>query len=142
MKSNNALAVVPSVNCAWPGATSTVWCAAKPSWVPDGRPTPFDTRQLLRRVLADALAGNESFRVGLEVEFHIYRIDDPKLAVHEASWPAQPPQVSLLSPGYRLFHCHRLKWNWAPVRLSLFLTIPMHCAPRTIWCCFAMPPSR
>jgi glutamine synthetase len=83
----------------WSPGTGWVQCEA---YFPDGRATPFDTRQMLRRVLADSLPASGSLQVGLEVEFHIYRIQDQNLAVQDASWPAQPPKVSLLGPGYRL----------------------------------------
>lgn len=84
-----------------PWSTGTGWVQCE-SYFPDGRPTPFDTRRILRRVLTDSLPANGSFQVGLEVEFHIYRIEDTNLAVDKTSWPSQPPSVSLLSPGYRL----------------------------------------
>ena len=37
---------------------------------------------------------------GLEVEFHIFKIDDPRLEPEAATWPPEPPKVSLISPGY------------------------------------------
>jgi glutamine synthetase len=41
-------------------------------------------------------------RCGLEVEFHVYRIDDERLDPDRAAWPGEPPAVSLLHPGYNL----------------------------------------
>jgi glutamine synthetase len=39
---------------------------------------------------------------GLEVEFHIYRITDDALAPEATAWPAEPPALRLIHPGYHL----------------------------------------
>jgi glutamine synthetase len=39
---------------------------------------------------------------GLEVEFHLYRLTDPKLTPDDATWPGEPPDVSLLVQGFQL----------------------------------------
>ena len=39
--------------------------------------------------------------VGEEVEFHVFRLEDPKLAPEQAGIPAEPPEVSLLAHGYQ-----------------------------------------
>ncbi len=83
----------------WSPGTGWVQCE---SYFPDGRPTPFDARRILREVLANSIPADRSLQVGLEVEFHIYRIEDSNLDIASTSWPSQPPSVSLLSPGYRL----------------------------------------
>ncbi|HSQ73655.1 MAG TPA: glutamine synthetase, partial [Rubrivivax sp.] len=41
-------------------------------------------------------------------EFHIFRIKDERLALADAAWPAEPPAVALLHPGYQL-----LSESWA-----------------------------
>jgi glutamine synthetase len=45
-------------------------------------------------------------RCGLEIEFHVYRLtapdDDPSLDPARAAWPAEPPQVTMVHPGYNL----------------------------------------
>jgi glutamine synthetase len=42
-------------------------------------------------------------KCGLEVEFHIYRIDDDGPdGPAQAAWPGLPPAVSLIHPGYNL----------------------------------------
>ncbi len=57
---------------------------------------------MLQRALA--LLGDAGFgmRCGLEVEFHIYRIDDERLDPDRAAWPGEPPAVSMVHPGYNL----------------------------------------
>ncbi|MGI9412184.1 MAG: glutamine synthetase, partial [Hyphomicrobiales bacterium] len=38
---------------------------------------------------------------GLEVEFHLFKLEDPKLAPHHATQPPEPPEVSLLAHGFQ-----------------------------------------
>ena len=41
------------------------------------------------------------FVAGLEVEFHLFKLEDAKTAAEDAGQPGTPPQVSLLSQGYQ-----------------------------------------
>ena len=41
------------------------------------------------------------FMAGLEVEFHVFKLDDARMAPADAGQPGQPPDVSLLSHGYQ-----------------------------------------
>ena len=41
------------------------------------------------------------FVAGLEVEFHIFKLDDAHMAPEDAGQPGPPPSVSLLSHGYQ-----------------------------------------
>jgi glutamine synthetase len=67
----------------------------------DGRPIPFATRQIYKSVLADLGQRGYDFVVGLEVEFHLFKLDDARMAPEDAGQPGQPPSVSLLSHGYQ-----------------------------------------
>lgn len=67
----------------------------------DGTPVPFATRDLLRRQLADLAALGFAYMSGLEVELHLFRITDPKLALADAGQPGTPPQVELVTQGYQ-----------------------------------------
>jgi glutamine synthetase len=67
----------------------------------DGRPVPFATRQLYRSVLTELAGRGYDYVAGLEVEFHIFKLDDARMAPDDAGQPGQPPQVSLLSHGYQ-----------------------------------------
>lgn len=87
------------VDLPWSPGSAWVLCEARFS---DGRPAPFDTRWQLRQAIAGAAAAGVGLRVGLEVEFHIFRRDDSPLAPDDAGWPGRAPTVTLLSPGYRL----------------------------------------
>jgi glutamine synthetase len=67
----------------------------------DGRPVPFSTRHLFRKVIERLGQRGYDFVAGLEVEFHIFRLDDPRMAPEDAGQPGEPPRVSLLSHGYQ-----------------------------------------
>jgi glutamine synthetase len=68
----------------------------------NGKPVPFGTRQLYRDQLARLAKAGFDYMAGLEVEFHLFRLEDPKLAPADATWPAQAPEVSLISQGFQL----------------------------------------
>jgi glutamine synthetase len=81
--------------------------AEKTGWVlcdlyfPDGSAVPFSTRGLYRTVLRDLEGRGYDYVAGLEVEFHIFKLDDAKLLPEHATQPGEPPGVSLLSLGYQ-----------------------------------------
>lgn len=70
-------------------------------YFPDGRPVPFCTRALCRGALAELSAQGYDLVAGLEVELHLFRLDDPKLAPEHATQPGTPPDVSLLAHGFQ-----------------------------------------
>ncbi len=67
----------------------------------DGRPVPFSTRHIFRKVLEQLGQRGYDFVAGLEVEFHIFKLNDARMAPEDAGQPGQPPSVSLLSHGYQ-----------------------------------------
>ncbi|RST87148.1 glutamine synthetase [Aquibium carbonis] len=67
----------------------------------DGAPIPFSSRSILRKAVERLEAGGRRLVCGLEVEFHVYRLDDPKLDHADGGMPGSPPQTSLLSQGYQ-----------------------------------------
>jgi len=81
--------------------------ADKSGWVlcdlyfQDGRPVPFSSRQILRAALDKLAARGQGFVAGLEVEFHLFKLDDPHMAPADATQPGQAPEVSLISKGYQ-----------------------------------------
>ena len=97
----------PASYLALPWAPGTGWMRAEP-WFEDGTPVPADPRRVLRRALAVLGAAGFGLRCGLEVEFHVFRITQERLAPADAAWPAEPPAVALLHPGYQL-----LSESWA-----------------------------
>ena len=84
-----------------PWAKHTGWLRAEPWW-PDGSTVLADPRRVLQRALARLADAGYGLRCGLEVEFHIYRITDERLNTEGADWPAEPPSLDLIHPGYQL----------------------------------------
>jgi glutamine synthetase len=82
----------------WAPKTGWVLCDV---YFGDGRPVPFATRHLYRTVLSKLEARGYDFVAGLEVEFHIFKLDDARMSPVDAGQPGQPPDVSLLSHGYQ-----------------------------------------
>jgi glutamine synthetase len=86
-----------------PWTPGTGWLRGQP-WFQDGQPVELDTRRVLQRALARLHAAGYAMQCGLEVEFHIYRIDDQhaELDPMMAAWPGPPPNVRMIHPGYNL----------------------------------------
>ncbi len=82
----------------WAPATGWVLCDL---YFADGRPVPFATRGLYKSVLERLAARGYDFMAGLEVEFHIFKVIDPKMQPAYAGQPGEPPEISLLSHGYQ-----------------------------------------
>ncbi|MDH2406859.1 glutamine synthetase family protein [Bradyrhizobium sp. SSUT18] len=82
----------------WAPTTGWVLCDL---YFSDGRPVPFATRGLYRKVLDELGARGHDFVAGLEVEFHIFKLDDSHMRPEDAGQPGTPPSVSLLSHGYQ-----------------------------------------
>jgi glutamine synthetase len=83
----------------WVPKTGWVLCDLK---FTNGKPVPFDTRGLLKKTLADLAQAGYGYRAGLEIEFHVFRLIDPKLRPEDAGQPGSPPEVALLTSGYQL----------------------------------------
>ena len=82
-----------------PWAPQTGWLICDLHFA-DGRPVPFATRQVYRQALRRLADAGFDFNVGLEVEFHVFKLDDARLAPADATWPGEPPQVSFITQGY------------------------------------------
>jgi glutamine synthetase len=83
-----------------PWAEATGWLMCDVHFA-DGRPVPFATRHIYKSVLAGLEQRGYDFVAGLEVECHIFRLEDPKMSPADAGQPGTPPDVSLLSHGYQ-----------------------------------------
>jgi glutamine synthetase len=88
-----------------PWARATGWVRAEACFE-DGAPVPIDTRRILQSALARLAAAGFGLVCGLEIEFHIYRLSardgDRSLDPALAAWPGEPPQLSMIHPGYNL----------------------------------------
>ncbi|HEV3008810.1 MAG TPA: glutamine synthetase family protein [Burkholderiales bacterium] len=84
---------------------------------PDGRAVPFSTRSHLRKALERLEEAGYEFLAGLEVEFHVFKIRDPRLQPADAGQPGSPPDVELLTTGYQLLTEHKYDQLDAVVQL-------------------------
>ena len=82
----------------WADKTGWVLCDI---YFTNGKPVPFSTRQIYREALKRLAMAGFDFLVGLEVEFHLFKIENPRLQPEDASWPPQAPEVSLIAQGYQ-----------------------------------------
>ena len=82
-----------------PWAPHTGWLLCD-AWFPDGRAVPWSTRGILAAQLARAAGQGFDFITGIECEFHLFRLLDPKLGLADAGQPGTPPEVGLLTQGY------------------------------------------
>lgn len=111
-----------------PWAPGTAWLQGQP-WFADGRPVAQDSRRVLQRALARLADAGWRMRCGLEVEFHVYRIVDPRLDPAASTWPPEPPVVELVHPGWQLLsesHADRVAPVFEIVReTALGLGLPL-----------------
>ena len=70
-------------------------------YYPDGRAVPFCTRALCRNALNELSSLGFGLIAGLEVELHLFNLEDPKLQPEHATQPGTPPEVSLLAQGFQ-----------------------------------------
>ena len=84
-----------------PWAPRTGWLRATPRWS-DGSSVEACPRGVLQRALARLAEAGYTLRVGLEVEFHVYRLDAAPLPAAVPGWPAEPAAVHALHPGHGL----------------------------------------
>jgi glutamine synthetase len=83
-----------------PWIERTGWILAD-AYFATGREHPFSTRGVLRRQLSDLRELGYDLSVGLEIEFYMFRLDDPMLRPEDSGWPPEPPRVSVLQHGYQ-----------------------------------------
>ena len=83
-----------------PWAPNTGWLLCD-IYFTNGKPVPFSTRQILRQALSRLETAGFDYLAGLEVEFHLFKIENPRLAPADATWPPRAPEVSLLNQGYQ-----------------------------------------
>src|SRR5581483_4290130 len=82
----------------WANRTGWVLCDC---YFPNGKRVPYCTRSLYRDALARLARKGFDYFAGLEVEFQLFRLDDPRLAPESLTWPAEAPAVSHTTPGFQ-----------------------------------------
>lgn len=82
----------------WSPRSGWVLCDA---YLGNGQPSPYATRRILQRAVEQAAGLGLQYVAGLEVEFHVFRLEDPRLRLADSGQPGTPPEVSLLSHGHQ-----------------------------------------
>ena len=90
----------PSTFRVLPWARKTGWLLAD-VYLPDGRPVPYATRDIYRKALARLTAAGYEYVAGLEVEFHVFKLETDRMAPEDSGQPGMPPPVSILTHGYQ-----------------------------------------
>jgi len=83
-----------------PWAPNTGWLLCD-CYFSNGKAVPIATRHLYRQALARLAEAGFDYLAGLEVEFHLFRIEDLRLAPETLTWPSQPPAVSHTTHGFQ-----------------------------------------
>lgn len=116
---NLLLRPIPESFRVLPWTEKTGWLQCQPVF-PDGRVVPLDTRAQLQHALKRLAAHGLGMVCGLEIEFHIYRLQDGAAHdtdPHAAAWPGLAPQVGLVHPGYNLLSEQWFDRAEAPLRI-------------------------
>ncbi len=85
----------------WLEKTGWILCDA---FFGSGKPVPFATRSLLANAVSRLGDTGHEFIAGLEVEFHVFKVRDPRMQpsdVGQPGLPGVPPDVEVLSHGYQ-----------------------------------------
>ena len=86
----------PSTFRVLPWANKTGWMLCD-IYFGNGKAVPFSTRARCRDAVNTLTKAGFTLRAGLEVEFHLFKLENPRLAPADAIWPPEAPQVSRLS---------------------------------------------
>ncbi len=68
----------------------------------DGTSISFAPRSVLRTAIDQLAQAGLKMIAGLEIEFHVFKITDPRQAPSDAGMPPSPPDVSYLTQNYEL----------------------------------------
>ncbi len=90
-----------------PWAPDTGWVLCD-IYFGNGKPVPFSARHIYRDALTRLAAKGYDFVAGLEIEFHIFKLEDAKLMPEHATQPAVAQEVSLVARGFHYLTEQRL----------------------------------
>ena len=102
MQGANDILIVPDATTfrPLPWAPHSAWIFCTPRRT-DGSAIPFAPRDVLQSAIDRLSASGRALMVGLEVEFHVFRKLDDRLAHTDATMPAQPARTANLGHGYQ-----------------------------------------
>ena len=90
----------PATYRVLPWLEKTAWILCD-IYCTDGSPVPFSTRTLMRDALAELADAGYTYMTGLEVEFHLFALEDERLEFEGSLQPAVPPDVTPVSHGFQ-----------------------------------------
>ena len=97
---NFVMVADPTTFRVLPWANNTGWMLCD-VYFPNGKSVPFSTRALYREALAKLNQSGFDFFAGLEVEFQLFKLVDPKLSPDGLTWPAEAPAVEHTTHGFQ-----------------------------------------
>lgn len=83
-----------------PWAPHSAWLICDPHFR-TGAPIGFAPREVLRRAIGQLGARGMEMVAGLEVEFHVFRLDDPRHGHADTTMPGRAPETRALAHGYQ-----------------------------------------
>lgn len=83
-----------------PWVKDTGWCLSDAHFS-NGKSCILSTRRILKDQLERLSSEGFDMTVGLEFEFYVFRMVDPKLDPRSSGFPPSPPEVSMISHGYQ-----------------------------------------
>lgn len=93
----------PATFRALPWAERTGWVLCD-MYFQDGTPFPFSSRRILQDTLSQLAVRNLDCLIGVELEWHLTRLIDPKLSPSSLGAPGAPgeaPEVEAVTAGYQ-----------------------------------------
>ncbi len=97
---NFVMVADPATFRVLPWANNTGWVLCD-IYFPNGKPVPFSTRALYRDGLGKLAKQGFEFFAGLEVEFQLFKLVDPKLSPDGLTWPAEAPAIEHTTHGFQ-----------------------------------------
>lgn len=97
---NFVMVADPSTFRVLPWANKTGWVLCD-NYFTNGKPVPFCTRARYRDALAKLAKHDFGLLAGLEVEFQLLKIVDPKLAPDTLTWQPEAPTVEHTTHGFQ-----------------------------------------
>lgn len=83
-----------------PWSPHSAWILCDPAFR-SGAAIPFSPRGVLKGAMARLAERGLNLVTGLEVEFHVFEVTDPRREHVDATFPAAPPLTRNLAPGYQ-----------------------------------------
>jgi glutamine synthetase len=114
-----------------PWARKTGWILSD-IYLKSGERCPFDPRGVMQRACAALESRGLDFVGGVEVECHIFKVDDPNLALENCTQPPKPATVSPIRHGFQYmseFVTDEMEQVLHPIRRALIdIGLPLRTA--------------